>query len=140
MKLLLINGVNMRLLGKREPELYGGTTLKQLEQKVVRYGKSKGVKIKTFFSDNEYKIIKRIHRAKGKFDGIIINAGAYSHTSIAILDALRGMGIKTAEVHLTDIYAREEYRKRSFISEYAFKVICGKGIDGYFEAVDEFLK
>lgn len=140
MKILLINGVNLNMLGVRQPELYGKTTLKELVKKVKTYAKTKGVKITPFQSNDEGKIVTRIQKALNRYDGIIINAGAYSHTSIAILDALKGVNIKTAEVHLTDVYKREEYRRRSYISEYAEKVITGKGTDGYLEAVDFFVK
>lgn len=140
MKILVINGVNLNMLGIREPEIYGTETLKSLEKKVKKFGKSKKITVKCFSSNIEGKIVNRIQKAYKKYDGIIINAGAYTHTSIAILDALKAVNIKTVEVHLSDISNREEFRKFSYISLYASKVIIGKGIDGYFEAISEFSK
>lgn len=140
MKILLINGVNLNMLGVREPELYGNLTLKELVKTVKSYGKSNGVKITHFQSNEEGKIVTKIQQALNRYDGIIINAGAYSHTSVAILDALKSVNLKTVEVHLTDIFEREEYRRRSYISEYADKVIVGKGVIGYAEAVDFFIR
>lgn len=137
-KVLVINGVNLNMLGIREPEMYGTLTLKELEKRVAKYAENK-VKIDFFQSNHEGEIVEKIQQAYNVYDGIIINAGAYTHTSIAILDALKAVNIKTIEVHLTDIDNREEFRKFSYISLFADKVIKGKGIEGYYEAVDCFV-
>ncbi len=140
MKILVINGPNLNMLGIREPDLYGNNVYKTLISKVKTHAKEKGVKVKTFQSNYEGEIVTKIQKAYKKFDGIIINAGAYTHTSVAILDALKSVNIKTVEVHLTDINTREEFRKISYISLFAKKVIVGKGIEGYLEAIDYLVK
>ena len=140
MKLLVINGVNLNMLGKREPELYGKKDYKALVQFIKSTAKELGVNVKCFQSNCEGAICTAIQKAYGKFDGIIINAGAYTHTSIAILDALKAVNLPTVEVHLTDIHQREDFRHKSFISLYAEKVIAGKGFDGYKEALEHFVK
>ena len=140
MKILVINGPNLNMLGIREPNLYGKNDYKTLIKKVKTHAKERGVKVKTFQSNYEGDIVSEIQKAYNKFDGIIINAGAYTHTSVAILDALKSVNIETVEVHLTDINSREDFRKHSYISLFAKKVIVGKGIDGYLEAIDYFIK
>ena len=140
MKLLVINGVNLNMLGKREPELYGKQDYPALVKFVKAAAKASGVGVKCFQSNCEGAIVTAIQKAQGKFDGIIINAGAYSHTSIAILDALKAVGLPTVEVHLTDVNAREDFRKHSFVSLYAEKIIVGKGFAGYKEAIEYFAK
>ena len=139
MKLLVINGVNLNMLGIREPNLYGETGYKALTKRIKKYAKSKGVKVKLFQSNSEGAICTQIQKALNKFDGIIINAGAYTHTSIAILDALKAVNLLTVEVHITDINEREDFRKLSYISMYAEKMIAGKGLAGYEMAIDYFL-
>lgn len=139
-KILVINGVNLNMLGLREPTLYGSRTIKDLETFVKSAAKTAAVKVKIFRSNSETAIVERIQKARGKFDGIVINAGAYTHTSIAILDALKASEVPTVEVHLTDINEREEFRRLSYISMYAQKTICGKGFDGYKEAIEFFVK
>ncbi|PWM72416.1 MAG: type II 3-dehydroquinate dehydratase [Bacillota bacterium] len=136
MKILVINGVNLNMLGIREKNLYGSEDYAALVKYVRAYAKKKGYKVKCFQSNGEGDIVTAIQRAYGKFDGIVINAGAYTHTSVAILDALKAVNIPTAEVHLTDIYAREQFRHVSYISLVAKKTICGKGFAGYAEAMD----
>ncbi len=138
-KILVINGVNLNMLGIREPELYGKGTLKDLEEYVTDEAKNRGLEVKCVQSNHEGEIVEFIQKALGKFDGIIINAGAYTHTSVAILDALKAVSIPTVEVHLTDINEREEFRKWSYISLIAKKTICGKGFSGYALALDEFI-
>ena len=140
MNMKVINGPNLNMLGLREPELYGKSDYKTLIQKVKTHAKEKCVKVKTFQSNCEGDIVTVIQKAYKKYDGIIINAGAYTHTSVAILDALKSVNIKTVEVHLTDINNREEFRKFSYVSLFAKKVIVGKGIDGYLEAIDYFVE
>ena len=139
MKILVINGVNLNMLGIREPGLYGNSTYKDLVKKIKLHAKSKGVKVKCFQSNSEGDICTAIQKAYNKCDGIIINAGAYTHTSVAILDALKSVSIPTVEVHITDINEREDFRKLSYISLYAQKVIVGKGFEGYNLAIDYLL-
>lgn len=136
MKLLVINGVNLNMLGIREKNLYGTQDYRALVKFIRAEAKKRGIKAKCFQSNCEGKIVTEIQRAYRKFDGIIINAGAYTHTSVAILDALKAVDIPAVEVHLTDIYAREEFRHVSYISLAAKKTICGKGFAGYAEAMD----
>ena len=139
MKLLVINGVNLNMLGVREPDLYGKNDYKSLVKFIKKSSKELGVKVKCYQSNSESEIVTKIQKSLGKIDGIIINPGAYTHTSIAILDALKSVNIPTVEVHLTDINAREEFRKHSFVSLYAQKTIAGKGFEGYLEAIKFFL-
>ena len=136
MKILVINGVNLNMLGIREPDLYGKSDYKALVKSVKTHAKKIGVKVKCFQSNFEGAIVSAIQNAYRRFDGIVINAGAYTHTSIAILDALKAVAIPTVEVHITDINSREEFRKNSYISLYAEKFIAGKGIAGYAAALD----
>ena len=136
MKILVINGVNLNMLGIREPDLYGKKDYKALVKEIEAHAKSIGVKVTCVQSNYEGAIVEYIQRALGKYDGIVINPGAYTHTSVAILDALKAVQIPTVEVHLTDVDAREEYRKVSYVSEYAFLRVTGKGFMGYLEALD----
>ncbi len=140
MKILVINGVNLNMLGIREPDLYGKTGYKALCSQVKNYAKIKGVKATLFQSNSEGEICTKIQKALNRYDGIIINAGAYTHTSVAILDALKAVNIPTVEVHITNINEREEFRKLSYISMFAEKMIAGKGIKGYELAIDYFLE
>ncbi len=137
-KILVINGVNLNMLGVREPNLYGSKTLQDLEDMVTEYAMGK-VEVDFFQSNYEGAIVEKIQQAYNVYDGIIINAGAYTHTSIAILDALKSVGIKTVEVHLTDVNSREDFRRKSYISIVSAKTIVGKGFQGYIEAVDFFV-
>ena len=127
------------MLGIREPNLYGNSTYKDLKNKIKTHAKKLGVKVKLYQSNYEGDICTAIQKAYKKFDGIVINAGAYTHTSVAILDALKSVAIPTVEVHVTDINEREEFRKLSYISLYAEKIIVGKGFDGYNLALDYLL-
>ena len=140
MKLLVINGVNLNMLGTREPALYGKQDYKALIQYVKACAKELGVKVTCFQSNCEGAICTAIQKAYNKFDGIIINAGAYTHTSIAILDALKAVNLPTVEVHLTDITKRESFRQHSYVSLYADKTIAGHGFAGYKEAIEYFVK
>ena len=135
-KILVINGPNINMLGIREKHLYGDETYEALIKRLKSYADEIGVKIACYQSNHEGDIVTEIQKAYGKYDGIVINAAAYTHTSVAILDALKAVSIRTVEVHLTDIYNRDEFRKHSFVSLYAEKVIAGKGFDGYIEALD----
>ena len=136
MKVLVINGPNLNMLGIREPALYGKNDYKALVKSVKIHAEEIGVKVKCFQSNSEGAIVSAIQKAYRRFDGIIINAGAYTHTSVAILDALKAVAVSTVEVHITDIKSREEFRKKSYVSLYAEKFIAGKGIAGYTEALD----
>lgn len=139
MKIMIINGPNINMLGIRETNLYGITFYRDLEKKIKIWAKENNLKVEIYQSNYEGKIIDLIQKAYfKKFNGIILNAGGYTHTSISILDALKSTNIPCIEVHLTDIEKREEYRKRSYISEYAFKVIKGLGIEGYHQALVSF--
>lgn len=140
MKVLVINGANINMLGIREPRIYGKGSYKALVKTIKLAAKERGVKVKFFQSNHEGKIVDRIQKAYGKFDGVIINPAAFTHTSVAILDALKAVDIPTVEVHLTDVDEREDFRKISFVSCYAIKKIQGKGFDGYIEALDTLLK
>ena len=139
MKILVINGVNLNMLGIREKDLYGNGSYKSLISLIKSYAKQKNAKVKCVQSNYEGKIVEYIQKAYKKYNGIVINAGAYTHTSIAILDALKSVNIPTVEVHITDIENREEYRKKSYVSEFAFKKIIGQGFNGYLQAIDQLI-
>lgn len=137
MNLLVINGPNLNLLGLREPEIYGNRTYNDLIDMIKADCAALGITVSAFQSNHEGAIIDAIHDAYGKYDGIIINPGAYTHYSIAILDALKAVAIPTIEVHLSDIHSREEFRNVSITGLAAFKIIYGLGFDGYRLAVKE---
>lgn len=137
-KILVINGANLNMLGIREKTVYGEKTYRDLVEFIKKSAKERGLKVKIFQSNHEGKIVDEIQKAYCRYDGIIINAGGYTHTSVVIADALKAVNIPTVEVHLTDIYAREEFRKNSFISPVAEKTIVGKGFFGYADALDYF--
>ena len=136
MKILVINGPNINMLGIREKHLYGNNTYDDLVNMIKKWGSDNSVDVECYQSNSEGDIVTTIQNAYNKIDGIVINAAAYTHTSVAILDALKAVNIRTVEVHLTDIYTRDEFRKHSYVSLYAEKVIVGKGFDGYIEALD----
>ena len=138
MKLLVLNGPNLNMVGIREPNLYGKKDYKALVSFIKSCAKQNGVKVDVKQSNYEGELVTLIQKARNRYDGIIINAGAYTHTSIAILDALKSSNLLTVEVHLTDINNREEFRKLSFVSMYAEKQIAGKGFDGYKDAIEYF--
>ncbi len=137
-RILVINGVNLNMLGIREPEKYGKKSYKDLVSFIKDCAAELGQSVCVKQSNCEGEIVGFIQKAYKKYDGIIINAGAYTHTSVAILDALKAVDIPTVEVHLTDIYAREEFRKLSYVSMAAKRTICGKGFEGYKEALEFF--
>ena len=139
MKILVINGVNLNMLGLREPKLYGDRDYASLVRYVLDSASDLGVDVEVVQSNHEGEICEIIHRAYEVYDGIVINAGAYTHTSVAILDALKAVSIPTVEVHLTDIATRESFRQFSYISLYAEKLIKGKGFAGYREALEYFV-
>lgn len=138
MKLLVINGPNLNMLGIREPELYGKKDYAALCEYIMLTAKELGIEVEIYQSNHEGELVDRIQSAYGVFDGIIINAAAYTHTSVAILDALSAVGISAVEVHLTDINSRESFRRFSYPALYCEKQICGKGFEGYSEALHYF--
>lgn len=140
MKILVINGPNLNMLGIREPNIYGKRTYEDLLELIGKHCDSRGVEVDFFQSNHEGDIVDEIQDAYGEFDGIVINPAAYTHTSVAILDALKTVGIKTVEVHISDISEREDFRKFSYVSLVAEKTITGKGFDGYLEAIDYLIE
>lgn len=136
MKLLVINGPNLNLLGLREPDLYGKQDYKTLCALVEETAVRLGMEVKLFQSNHEGSIVDEIQAAYGVFDAIVINPAAYTHTSVAILDALKAVSIPTVEVHLTDIRTREAFRQHSYVSPACIKTICGHGFDGYVMAME----
>lgn len=134
-KILVINGPNLNMLGLREPALYGAQNFETLQAFIRTEAAALGLDVELFQSNHEGVIVDKIQSAYGVFDGILINPAAYTHTSVAILDALKAVALPTVEVHLTDISTREEFRRFSFVSLYAQKTICGKGFDGYKEGL-----
>ena len=136
MKILVLNGPNLNMLGVREPEIYGREDYAALCRRVSDHAAHKGVAVEIFQSNHEGILVDKIQSALGAFDGIVINPAAYTHTSIAILDALKAVGLPTVEVHLSDVTKREDFRQTSFVRLYAEKTVMGKGIDGYLEALD----
>jgi len=143
MKILVLNGPNLNLLGTRQPELYGAVSLKEIEKSLKQLASKLGVELEFFQSNSEGELVDKIQSALGKYQGILINAGAYTHTSIAIRDALLAVKIPFVEVHLSNIFQRESFRHHSFLSDLALGVICGFGARSYFlglEALVEYLK
>ena len=131
MDLLLINGPNLNLVGKREPSIYGAQTLEVIQEELLTLAGELNVKLKFFQSNSEGEMIDCIQNSVGSIDGILINAGAYTHTSIALRDALLGVDIPYVEVHLSNIYSREEFRHKSFLSDKALGLVCGFGSNSY---------
>ncbi len=134
--LLILNGPNLNLLGTRQPEVYGHTTLSDIDEMCRVKAVATGVSIDFEQSNHEGKLIDLIHAARGTHHGIIINAGAYTHTSIAIMDALKSVALPVIELHLSNIHARESFRHRSYIAPIAVGQICGFGAAGYLLAID----
>ncbi len=136
MKILVINGPNINMLGIREPEHYGKETYTELVEKIRNHCEKKNIEVNIFQSNHEGDLVDEIQNAYGKTDGIVINPGAYTHTSIAILDAVKSVGIPTVEVHISKVEEREDFRQISYIRLACVKTITGHGTDGYLEAVD----
>lgn len=130
-KILVIHGPNLDLLGQREPGIYGKATLKQINEKLLSLAKKNKVSLKILQSNHEGAIVDAIGKAKGKFACILINPAAYTHTSVAIRDAIAASGVPTIEAHLSNIYSREEFRRHSLISPVAYGQICGFGLNSY---------
>jgi 3-dehydroquinate dehydratase-2 len=137
--ILIMNGPNLNLLGTRQPEVYGATTLKEIEEICMQQAASVGAKVKFFQSNHEGDLIDQIHSARGKFDGIILNAGALSHTSIAIMDAIISVEIPTIDMHLSNIHRREEFRHVSYVAKAAIGSIVGFGPGSYLLAIDAMM-
>ncbi len=135
MKVLVINGPNLNLLGLREPHIYGKNTYKDLIEMIEADCREHGDEVSFFQSNHEGAIVDEIQAAYGVYDGIVINPAAYTHTSVAILDALKAIGLPTVEVHISDIRTREQFRHFSYVSMAAKKTIAGEGFDGYLHAL-----
>ena len=131
MRIAVINGPNLNLLGTREPEIYGATTLAQVENQLAGVGRELGVDIECTQSNSEGALVDVVQGLRGRVDGAIVNAGAYSHTSLAIRDALVGVGVPFVEVHVSNVYAREPERRHSMLASAAIGVVVGLGIQGY---------
>lgn len=131
MRVLLLNGPNLNLLGLREPGLYGADTLEAIEAQLGEQAAGLGVELECFQSNHEGVLLDRIHAARGRVDGILINAGAFTHTSIALRDALLGVAIPFVELHLSNVHAREPFRHHSYLADKALGVICGFGPTSY---------
>ena len=131
MDLLLINGPNLNLVGKREPSIYGFQTLEDIQKELLTLASELDAKLKFFQSNSEGEMIDCIQKSVGSIDGILINAGAYTHTSIALRDALLGVAIPFVEIHLSNIYSREGFRHKSFLSDKALGLVCGFGANSY---------
>ena len=143
MNILLINGPNLNLLGTREPEIYGNQTLDQIENELIQIAKQNGFKLECYQSNHEGKIVDRIQASIGNINGILINAGALTHTSVSLRDALVGSNIPFIELHISNIFNREGFRKESFLTDKAIGIISGFGLDSYFlslKALINFLK
>ena len=139
MKILVINGPNINMLGIREPDIYGKNTYADLCNFITDYAENKGVEIELFQSNHEGALVDKIQAAYGCFDGIVINPAAYTHTSVAILDAVKSVGIPTVEVHISAVETREDFRQVSYIRAACIKTITGLGFDGYLKAIDTLI-
>jgi 3-dehydroquinate dehydratase II len=139
MKFLIIHGPNLNLLGRREPDIYGNMTLNDLNKKISEYGKQRDVEIKTVQSNKEGDIIDFIQNAENEYDGIILNPGGYTHTSIAIRDAVCASTKPVIEVHLSNIFAREEFRSKSVISSVTTGIISGFGPNSYLLGIESLI-
>lgn len=137
MKLLIINGPNINLLGKREPGIYGTLTYDELIKKIHEHSRERKIDVEFFHSNSEGDLVGRIQDASN-FDGIVINAAAYTHTSVALRDALAAVGVPFVEVHISNVFAREDFRHKSLLSDKAVGVITGFGVYSYIFAVDYF--
>ena len=139
-KIIIINGPNLNLLGQREDDIYGKDTLDEIKNKCEKKGKEQNLEVNFYQSNNEGEIINKIHEASSLYDGIIINPAAFTHSSIAILDSLRAINKPKIEIHLSNIYSREEYRKKSITSEGVHGLICGFGGNSYILGIEAIAK
>lgn len=140
MKILVINGPNLNMLGIREPDIYGSNTYKDLCALIENYAEQKGIEVKLYQSNYEGDIVTEIQKAYDSFDGIVINPAAYTHTSVAILDALKAVALPAVEVHISDVDSREEFRSISYVRAACIKTISGEGFSGYLKAIDTLLE
>lgn len=131
MRIAVLNGPNLNLLGTREPEIYGHQTLEDVERKLREVAKDLRVELEFSQLNGEGELVERVHAMRGRIDGALVNAGAYSHTSLALRDALAGIGMPFVEVHITNVYAREPERRHSMLASAAVGVVCGLGVLGY---------
>ncbi|GAA2925749.1 type II 3-dehydroquinate dehydratase [Microbacterium luteolum] len=138
-RLLLVNGPNLNLLGTREPDVYGTATLADVERLTAEVAGSLGYEVRAIQSNHEGVLIDAIHEARADCVGIVINPGGLTHTSVALRDALTGVSLPFAEVHISDVYAREEFRHHSYLHDVAAVRVIGRGIDGYADAVRELI-
>lgn len=140
MKIRVINGPNINMLGIREPGIYGSTTYKDLVQMIMEHGANKGIEVEVLQSNHEGDLVDMIQECYQKVDGVVINPGAYTHTSIAILDAAKSVGVRMVEVHISKVEEREDFRQVSYIRAACEKTITGHGVNGYLEAIDYLLE
>ncbi len=140
MRILVINGPNINMLGIREPDIYGKNTYADLCALINDYAAEKGVEVKLFQSNHEGDIVDEIQAAFGKFDGIVINPAAYTHTSVAILDALKSVALPAVEIHISDVSAREDFRQISYAGMACEKSFIGLGFDGYLRGIDYLIE
>lgn len=140
MKILVINGPNLNMLGIREPDIYGADTYKDLCELIKKHADSVGAEVEIYQSNHEGYLVDKIQEAYGRFNGIVINPAAYTHTSVALLDALKAVNIPTVEVHISDVSTREDFRQISYIRSYCIKTITGHGFGGYIEAMDYLIQ
>ncbi|MBR0513013.1 MAG: type II 3-dehydroquinate dehydratase [Clostridia bacterium] len=136
MKILVINGPNLNMLGIREPDIYGRETYEDLCRKIRAHAEKRGLEVTLYQSNHEGDLVDVIQQAYGNIAGIVINPGGYTHTSVAIPDAIKAVAIPAVEVHISDVDAREEFRKISYVRAACVKTIAGHGTDGYIEAMD----
>lgn len=136
MKILVINGPNLNMLGIREPDLYGRETYADLVKKIEGHATATGIEVKCLQSNHEGDLVDYIQSAYGAFDGIVINPGAYTHTSVAILDAVKAVSVPTVEVHISKVDEREDFRRVSYVRAACVATVAGHGTDGYLEAMD----
>ena len=139
MKLCIINGPNLNMLGIREPDIYGRTTYADLCALIEDHAQARGIDVEIYQSNHEGNLVDKIQACYGTTDGIVINPAAYTHTSVALLDAVKAVGIPTVEIHISDVSQREDFRQVSYIRAACCKTITGHGIQGYIEAMDHLL-
>ena len=139
MKILVINGPNLNMLGIREPSVYGNSTYNDLCDMINAHCTEKNIRVEIYQSNHEGDLVDKIQSALGNTDGIVINPAAYTHTSVALLDALKAVSIPTVEVHISDVSKREDFRQISYVRQACVKTICGHGFNGYIEAIDFLL-
>ena len=140
MKILVINGPNLNMLGIREPQIYGSKTYSDLCELITSYAKEKEIETEIYQSNHEGDLVDKIQASYNNFDGLVINPAAYTHTSIALIDALKSVGLPAVEVHISDVSKREEFRQISFVREYCFATVTGQGFEGYLTAIDMLLE